>query len=428
MLIIGGTLMQYNSTTGKYLSEVGWGGSGGGFTNNTSAANATPAYQAGRGVPTTSGQRMIPDISSVASGYSGGAYYFYYGGGNNGGYSGTSFASPVMAGQLAVIEQYLAAQSALPANSAGKQRLGRLNDRIYGFNGRNDIFHDVTSGNNGFGATPYWDYVTGWGSVDLYNLAVALKSPLTVTVTPATATLAPGQSVQFSGVGSGSVNTAFTWTIVSGPGTITSGGLYTAPATITTALPVTIKAASVLDTALPGNPRATFRPDLIGGTATVYLPVTRTISGTIALDGIPDPGATAVPINPFTFILKAGSNAPIIILQKPGAGGAFSLTGIPAATYNLTVKGDKWLRTKRVVIATSGDVTDLALTMRGGDSNDDNSVDATDFGALVGAYGSNTSVPGSGYDPTADFNNDGSVDTTDFGILVGSYGLTGASS
>ena len=208
VLTIGGTLLQYNDTTSKYVGEVGWNGSGGGYTNDPNAANKKPTYQVGRGVPTTATQRLCPDVSSAAAGYNGGAYYFYYGGGYNGGYSGTSFASPVVAGQLALVEQYLASQGALPANSAAKQRLGRLNDRIYAFNGRNDIFHDITSGNNGFSATPYWDYVTGWGSMDMYNLAVALKSPLSIKVTPTASGVLAGQTIQLSAAVTGSVNTA----------------------------------------------------------------------------------------------------------------------------------------------------------------------------------------------------------------------------
>ena len=425
-LTIGGTVLQYNDTTGQYLGETGWGGSGGGFTNSGASANFKPAYQAGRGVPTNSTQRLCPDISSAAAGQYGGVYYFYYQGGLNGGYNGTSFASPVMAGQLAVVEQYLSSQNALPANSAAKQRLGRLNDRIYAFNGRNDIFHDVTSGNNGFNATPYWDYVTGWGSLDMYNFAVALKTPLSVKVTPVASGVLVGQSIQLSAVVTGSVNTASKWTIVSGPGTITSAGLYTAPASATANQKVTIRATSVLDTAAPNNPKASFQPSLVYGVSTLTIQLPRTISGVISLDGIANPGAAAVPLNPFTFVLKPTSGASLTLTQTLGAGGTFSLPNIPSATYTLSVKGDKWLRaTTAALNANGGDVSNITLALQGGDANNDNSVDSSDFGVLIGAFNSSVSVPGSGYDPTADFNNDGSVDSTDFGILIGNFNLAG---
>ena len=53
-------------------------------------------------------------------------------------------------------------------------------------------------------------------------------------------------------------------------------------------------------------------------------------------------------------------------------------------------------------------------------------VDSTDFGLLIGAFNSDASIPGTGYDPTADFNEDGFVDSTDFGLLIGNYGAIGA--
>ena len=426
VLNVGGTYMRYDDTTGQYLGEIGWSGSGGGFTNDGSAANVKPAYQAGRGVPSNVNQRLSPDISSAAAGYNGGVYYFYYGGGRNGGYNGTSFASPVTAGQLALVEQYLMSQSALPANSAAKQRLGRLNDRIYAFNGRNDIFHDVTSGSNGFNATPYWDYVTGWGSLDMYNFAVALKSPLTVKVTTNTLTVPTGQTAQLTAVVTGSVNTAYTWSITSGPGTITPAGVYTAPASVSTTQKVTIRATSVLDTASPGTATVSFQPNPAYGTVTLTVPVNRTISGFISLDGIADPGATLVPLNSFTFVLTPATGAAITVTQQLGAGGAYRLTNIPAGAYTLSVKGDKWLSAYNPsVYVTGGNASNVNFALQGGDANNDNSVDSSDFGILIGAFNSSINTPGSGYTPTADFNDDGSVDSTDFGILISNFNQTG---
>ncbi len=67
-----------------------------------------------------------------------------------------------------------------------------------------------------------------------------------------------------------------------------------------------------------------------------------------------------------------------------------------------------------------------AATLPAGDSNGDNSVDSRDFTALIGSYKSSASVPGSGYDATADFNYDGSVDSTDFTLLIGNFNRVGA--
>ena len=67
----------------------------------------------------------------------------------------------------------------------------------------------------------------------------------------------------------------------------------------------------------------------------------------------------------------------------------------------------------------------MNFALLGGDANNDNSIDSSDFGILIGAFNSSSAVSGSGYDPTADFNSDGSVDSSDFGILIGNFNLTG---
>ena len=105
--------------------------------------------------------------------------------------------------------------------------------------------------------------------------------------------------------------------------------------------------------------------------------------------------------------------------------GVFTLSNIPAATYTVSVKGEKWLKRNVTVTASNAPAAALSVRLLAGDANNDNLCDATDFGLLVGAYGSDASIPGSGYDETADFNCDGLVDTSDFGLLVGNYGRQG---
>ena len=56
----------------------------------------------------------------------------------------------------------------------------------------------------------------------------------------------------------------------------------------------------------------------------------------------------------------------------------------------------------------------------------DKSVDASDFGTLIGAFNTDGAISGSGYDPTVDFNFDGLVDSSDFGLLIGEFNNTGA--
>jgi hypothetical protein len=80
------------------------------------------------------------------------------------------------------------------------------------------------------------------------------NQPVSIAVTPATVTLTPNQTQQFTATVSNSTNTAVTWQVNSvtggdvGIGTISTSGLYTAPASITTQGSVTITAISQADT------------------------------------------------------------------------------------------------------------------------------------------------------------------------------------
>ncbi|MBN9501620.1 MAG: hypothetical protein BGO01_00340 [Armatimonadetes bacterium 55-13] len=171
VLMVGGTVATVNGS-GVRTSEVGWSGSGGGWSTKSFTWNTRPSWQAGTGVPTTINYRMSPDVSLHASSGSG-AYQFYYNGSLTSGYVGTSFACPVFAGSLAVAEQKIIALGGLPANGAGKQRFGRIQDLFYSQNGRSDVWLDITSGSNGTlpngsssTCTTGWDTVTGWGAIN----------------------------------------------------------------------------------------------------------------------------------------------------------------------------------------------------------------------------------------------------------------------
>ena len=91
----------------------------------------------------------------------------------------------------------------------------------------------------------------------------------------------------------------------------------------------------------------------------------------------------------------------------------------------MAIKGSKTLQ----VVVTGVDLTAAAATLNvtlpGGDADNNNTVDIGDFGILVNAYGSDSTVTGSGYNAAADFNYDGVVDIGDFGILVNNYGNSG---
>lgn len=226
VLLVGGTVATTDAS-GNRSSEVLWTSGGGGWSNNTATFNTRPSWQTGTGVPTNVNHRLSPDLALHAGGS--GAYYFYMNGALQSGYVGTSFACPVFCGGLGVVEQQIIANGGLPANGAGKQRFGRIQNIVYGQNGRSDVWFDITTGSNGTlpdGTTSTahvgWDYCVGWGPIN-WNAFVATQGG-TVTIPPAPTGLT-------ASAGNGQVS--LTWSASSGATSYnvkrstTSGGPYT---------------------------------------------------------------------------------------------------------------------------------------------------------------------------------------------------------
>jgi len=91
------------------------------------------------------------------------------------------------------------------------------------------------------------------------SATITLMPPVSVSVTPATATLYPAQTQQFTATVSNTSNTAVTWS-VSGVGTVSSSGLYTAPASVTTQQTVTVTATSQAAPSASGSATITLMP------------------------------------------------------------------------------------------------------------------------------------------------------------------------
>jgi kumamolisin len=418
VLVIGGTMLTTDNS-GNWSSEIAWSlgdgpsrkdASTGGTTTDDPPYTDKPSWQVGRGVPASDTGRDFPDISAVAWGSPNGAVDLYYQ------YSlteegGTSAASPLTAGLLALVEQQMIHDGYLPADSNGHQRLGRLAQALYGFNGRSDVFHDITSGNNGYSCTKYWDYVTGWGSVDMYNLAAALENPLAVSVSPQGPTIQYGQTQQCTGNVTGSNVKTVTWSLQSGPGSVNSStGLYTAPATGTTTQQAVVVATSTIDTAAP----------VTGSTTITIVPASFNVSGTISMTGCENLAQS------ITFTLRPASGSTTTDSVVLSATGAYTLTGVPNGTYTIHVKGAKWLaRNVAGVVVNNGAVSGVNATLLPGDINNDNVVDLNDFALLAQAFGSSSSS--ANWNANADLNCDGVVDLNDFSLLAEDFGLAGDS-
>lgn len=167
VIAVGGTTLSV-TPTGAYAGESAWQGtlteSGGG--GGLSAYVPRPAWQQAPGVINqfSDGRRQVPDVSAAANPFFGWATF------SNGKLQpvgGTSAASPFWAASMALIEQY--------AREQGVAHLGFVDPMLYRIAStpqKVPPFHDVTIGSNRYyPAGPGWDFATGLGSPDVYNLA-----------------------------------------------------------------------------------------------------------------------------------------------------------------------------------------------------------------------------------------------------------------
>ena len=157
---VGGTDLVTASAGGAWKSETAWVDSGGGISPDKVAI---PSWQQLSGVINSSNKgsttlRNGPDVSANAN------FTFYVCADQTtctaNDYGGTSFAAPMWAGYIALVNQKLA--------SEGKATIGFINPTIYAQNITSSYgtdFHDITSGKSGsYSAVTGYDLVTGWGS------------------------------------------------------------------------------------------------------------------------------------------------------------------------------------------------------------------------------------------------------------------------
>ena len=157
---VGGTDLTTASAGGAWKSETAWVDSGGGISPDKIAI---PSWQKLSGVINSSNKgsttyRNGPDVSANAN------FTFYTCADQTtclaNEYGGTSFAAPMWAGFIALVNQQLVAN--------GDATIGFINPTIYAQNITSSYttdFHDITSGKSGsYSAVTGYDLVTGWGS------------------------------------------------------------------------------------------------------------------------------------------------------------------------------------------------------------------------------------------------------------------------
>jgi len=364
---VGGTDLVTASAGGAWKSETAWTDSGGGISPDSIPI---PSWQQLSGVinSTNKGSTTLrngPDVSANAN------FTFYVCADQTtctaNEYGGTSFATPMWAGYIALVNQQLA--------SNGDPTIGFINPTIYAQNITSSYstdFHDITSGTSGsFSAVTGYDLVTGWGSPNGVGLINALAggtstspafaisaSPASVSVlqgssgastitttvsggfssaialtatgqpTGVTATLSP-TSIAAPGSGSSTLTLAVASTTVAGTYTITvtgTGGGITHTATV--ALTVTAPTAGAFTISV--SPTSGSLRQGQSGTATVTTAVSGGFDSPIALSATGEPTGVTISFSPSSIAAPGSGKSSMLLTVSRTA---------PTGTYPITITG-----------------------------------------------------------------------------------------
>jgi subtilase family serine protease len=270
---VGGTDLKTVSAGGAWSSETGWVDGGGGITKNNFAIPSWQVSAATGCAKCSKTLRNGPDISANSD------FTFYVcsdqGKCTANNFGGTSFATPMWAGFMALVNQQAAAN--------GNPPVGFVNPAMYDIYGSaaylND-FHDITSGGNTLGSTVGYDLATGIGSPVGQPLVDALAGTSTagysLSASPTTVTVAQGASG--TSTITSTVTGGFTGTIaLSATGQPSGVTVSFSPTSITGAGSSTMTLA-VASTVTPGN--YTITVNGVSGTTTESTTVTLSVTGT----------------------------------------------------------------------------------------------------------------------------------------------------
>jgi kumamolisin len=363
---VGGTDLITAGAGGAWASETAWVDSGGGISPDNIAI---PSWQKLSGVINSSNRgsttlRNGPDVSANAN-------FTFYTCSNQttclaNSYGGTSFAAPMWAGYIALVNQQLAAN--------GQPSIGFINPTIYAQNvtaAYAPDFHDILSGTSGsFASTTGFDLVTGWGSPNAGLIAALTGAPtsnptFSIAASPTTISVVQGNS------GTSTITTAITGGASSNV-TLTATGM---PTGVTVSFsPATIASGSsssatfnVASTATTGTYTITITGN--NGTSTqsttVSLTVTAPVNANFTLSASPS-SITISRGNPATVKLTTaatgGFSSQITLTasgQESGETISFSPTTIAApgngsSTMTASVNKNAALGTQTITITATG--------------------------------------------------------------------------
>src|SRR5271163_1002978 len=320
---VGGTDLVTASAGGAWKSETAWTDSGGGISPDSIPI---PSWQQLSGVinSTNKGSTTLrngPDVAANAN------FTFYVCAdqitctAND--YGGTSFATPMWAGYITLVNQQLA--------NNGDSTIGFINPTIYAQNITSSYatdFHDITSGTSGsYSAEVGYDLVTGWGSPNGTGLINALAPTSTspafaISASPASASVVQG----------GSGTSTITITV--------SGGFDSAIALTASGQPTGVTVSfSPANIAAPGSGSSTMTMAVASTTAvgTYTITVSGTGGGTTHAATVsltvtaPVTGGFGISVSPTSGSLRQGQSGDVTV--------STTVTGSFSSAIALTASG-----------------------------------------------------------------------------------------
>jgi subtilase family serine protease len=303
---VGGTDLETSSAAGAWSSETAWVDGGGGISPDK---YAIPSWQTSAASSCSSCSKTYrdgPDVSANAN------FTFYVCADQEActanEYGGTSFATPMWAGYLALVNQQSIAN--------GNKTLGFINPSLYSIGASSSYdsdFHDITSGSNGYSATSGYDLATGWGSPNgsgLLNALAGSSTPsFTLSSSPSSVTVTQG--------GSG------TSTI-----TVTDLGGFSGSVTLTAS-------------GLPSGVSATFGTNPTTSTSTLTLTASSTATtgtATVTITGtsgsLSATTTVALTVNSATSPNFSVSASPASVTVTQGSSGASTITVTSTGGFN----------------------------------------------------------------------------------------------
>ena len=354
---VGGTDLDTSSAGGPWSSETAWVDGGGGISPDHFAIPSWQVTAANGCSSCSKTYRNGPDVSANAN------FSFYVCADQTtctqNEYGGTSFAAPMWAGYLALVNQQAVAN--------GNHTVGFINPTLYTIGEGSSYgtdFHDVTSGSNGYSATVGYDLATGWGSPNGSGLITALAggssgAGFSLSASPASVTVAQGSmgtstitstvtggfnsaiALSASGQPTG-VTVTFNPTSITGAGTSTmtmTVASSTAPGTYTITVKGTsgsiVETTTVSLTVTGTSPNFTISasPTSItvspgsSGHSTITTAISGGFNSAIALSASGEPSRVTVSFSPSSIPAPgSGSSTMTVTVNRRARAGTYTIT------------------------------------------------------------------------------------------------------